>query len=327
MRRRGHYGNATIYERLYKILGDFDRNFQERLFHEVDHNYVKRFDSFMESNGNSGNTRAIQMRTLRAVFNKAIKDGVVEEKFYPFGMRGFSVYKLREKTRKKYLTTEQMLRIVDARFEDRRLETARRTFLNMFYLQGMAFVDAANLRSSKHLFEKDGTEFISYKRNKTLHQSGADYIDIPMTAQISENIQWFRDCNLLVEDYLFPIVSVPGKKDKELYDHIKTRYKKVMDAMKDMGEALGIARDAMSTHVSRHSFAMDLQEHDVPREVIKELMGHQDISTPQDYLDSFSAPTRTRYLANSPIYNRDPQAEIVRVAKPKIPRKKKVRKM
>lgn len=325
--KRGHFGNSKVYERLYKSLEQFDKNFASRLFHEIDYNYLRRYDSYMESNKNTGNTRAIQMRTLRAIFNKAIKEGIVEEKYYPFGMRGFSVYKLREKTRKKYLSTEQMIKIIDTHFDNLRLETIRRTFLNMFYLQGMAFVDAANLRSSVNLVNRDGVDFISYRRNKTLHQPNADYIDIPVSPQIRNNFDWFKKHNLVVEDYMFPIVSMPGKQDKALYDHIKSRYKKVNDALKEMADALNIPRETMSTYVSRHSFAMDLQEHDVPREIIKELMGHQDISTTQTYLDSFPVSTRAKYLGNSPIYNRDPMANKKRVPDIKVPYKQRGRKM
>lgn len=42
-------------------------------------------------------------------------------------------------------------------------------------------------------------------------------------------------------------------------------------------------------HVSRHTMAMTLQDNQVPREVISQILGHSDLATTNTYLDSFAS--------------------------------------
>lgn len=45
----------------------------------------------------------------------------------------------------------------------------------------------------------------------------------------------------------------------------------------------------LTSYVSRHTMAMTLQDNQVPREVISQILGHSDLSTTNTYLDSFAS--------------------------------------
>ena len=54
-------------------------------------------------------------------------------------------------------------------------------------------------------------------------------------------------------------------------------------------KALGITDMKLTSYVSRHTMAMTLQDNQVPREVISQILGHSDLATTNTYLDSFAS--------------------------------------
>ena len=52
---------------------------------------------------------------------------------------------------------------------------------------------------------------------------------------------------------------------------------------------LGITDMKLTSYVSRHTMAMTLQDNQVPREVISQILGHSDLATTNTYLDSFGS--------------------------------------
>ena len=84
-----------------------------------------------------------------------------------------------------------------------------------------------------------------------------------------------------MEDYLLPIVSIAGYKGERLYNHIRSRFGR--------NNKLGITDMKLTSYVSRHTMAMTLQDNQVPREVISQILGHSDLATTNTYLDSFAS--------------------------------------
>jgi site-specific recombinase XerD len=44
----------------------------------------------------------------------------------------------------------------------------------------------------------------------------------------------------------------------------------------------------MTSYVSRHTMAMTLQNNNIPREIISQILDHKDLKTTNTYLDSFT---------------------------------------
>ena len=92
-----------------------------------------------------------------------------------------------------------------------------------------------------------------------------------------------------VENYLLPIVTIEGLSGEKLYNHLKSRLKKLNSYLESMAIEFGISDINITSYVSRHTMAMSLQNNDVPREVISQILGHKDLKTTNTYLDSFNS--------------------------------------
>ena len=281
-----HIGNANCYSRTLHVLELFDEKLSERVFPEIDIKYVKSFDVFLQKRECKGNTRKFYFKTLRAVLNKAIQDGEASETTYSFGKGGF-ISSLEEETTKRYLPHDSMFKLKTTVMDNAVLERTRRLFLFSYYCYGISFIDAA-LLTKKNIIRYNGGNYIVYKRNKTKEAKKVKPIQIKITPEIQELMNWFSANTLLVEDYLLPIVSIAGYKGEQLYNHIRSRFGRNNKNLANLAKVLEITDMKLTSYVSRHTMAMTLQDNQVPREVISQILGHSDLATTNTYLDSFN---------------------------------------
>lgn len=298
LRDTGHIGNANAYSRTLHILQQFDKKFGERKFHEIDIKYVNSFDVWLQKprvsvgkggkkiqrEGCAGNTRKYYMKTLRSVLNKAIQEKEATESTYPFGKGGYEIAKLEETTEKRYLPQEYLEKIKSNIGKSDKTETARRLFLLSYYCYGISFIDMAQLQQQNIISNR-----IIYKRQKTKGQRSSPYIQIAITNEIDEHIEWFRKNTSLKDSYITPIISKEGYRGEKLYNHIRNRYKKYSDSLKGLAIELEFKNVNLTSYVSRHTMAMTLQEKNIPREVISQILGHSDLKITNTYLDSFGS--------------------------------------
>jgi integrase len=225
---------------------------------------------------------------LRAILNKAIQDKEASESTYPFGKGGFNVAALEEETAKRYLPHDSMIKLKTTVMDNAVLERTRRLFLFSYYCYGISFIDAA-LLTKKNIIRYNGGSYIVYKRNKTKEAKKVKPIQIKITAEIQELMDWFSANTLLIDDYLLPIVSIAGYKGEQLYNHIRSRFGRNNKNLANLAKALEITDMKLTSYVSRHTMAMTLQDNQVPREVISQILGHSDLATTNTYLDSFAS--------------------------------------
>ena len=64
--------------------------------------------------------------------------------------------------------------------------------------------------------------------------------------------------------------------------------------MKNIGNDLGI-NIKLTTYSARHSFATALKRSGAPTEFISESLGHKDLKTTENYLDSFEDDMKESY--------------------------------
>lgn len=307
LRDTGHTGNAICYERTLHMLELYDPKFENRMFSEIDIKFVRGFDLWLQKprdsigrrkkdgtggktiqrSGCSGNTRKYYMKALRAILNMAIKEKECPISTYPFGKGGFEIAKLEEETEKRYLPSEFLQRIKDTTGETEATETARRMFLFSYYCYGIAYTDMAKL-TQKNIILHEGGRYIVYKRQKTKNQKKVKPIQIKVTDEIENLLQWFKSNTIVIDPYLIPVVSKDGLTGELLYKHIRNRYKDYSNPLKELAKELEINTN-LTSYVSRHTMAMTLQGNNVPREVISQILGHSDLETTNTYLDSFGS--------------------------------------
>ena len=304
LRDTNHIGNAICFARLLSMLEIFDDKLPQRLFSEIDIKYVRDFDTFMQKprksiytstknktrtvqrNGCTGNTRLVYFKALRAIINKAIQENEASQNTYPFGKGGFEVAALAETTEKRYLKTDLLEIVKNTPSADEKIEYARNLFLLSYYTFGMSFHDMAHL-TYDNIKDLEGGQYIVYKRIKLINNKNTKPIQILINHIIDNIIRSIREYKKPIDNYILPIVTTPGLDSAQLYRHIVGKLKKYNARLDSLAEELKMPDVKLTSYVSRHSMAMQLQNKKASREVISQLLGHANLDTTATYLDSF----------------------------------------
>lgn len=132
----------------------------EITFRDLSVDGIYKYQSFLNANKNSQSTIGIRIRTLRSVFNKAIKREIIPASMYPFAK--FKASKIKESGKKEYLSEEELDLLKKAVLFENNEITAKDMFLLSYYGRGINFIDLMQLKK-RDLYK----EIITYKRSKT----------------------------------------------------------------------------------------------------------------------------------------------------------------
>jgi len=102
------FGNARAYKSAMGALKKFNRKEKLR-FEEISYTYLKRFETAHFKKGNSLNGLSMYMRTIRAIYNKAIHQGMVSATIILL-----KKYKIKSQaTAKRAISKDKVKRILD----------------------------------------------------------------------------------------------------------------------------------------------------------------------------------------------------------------------
>lgn len=279
----GHIGSYHSYKGTLTAMMRYDKKFPKRVWQEITVKYITDIDKQMQIDGLMANTRRYYFKSLRAAYNSAIRQRLADAKDYPFGINGFVMPS--NSTPKRYLSNNDLAKLKSAQLMDRGLQEAVNIWLFSYYCYGMAIHDVSNL-TTDNLITHDGVQYIRYFRQKTKHNKDATPILITVSEPITKLLQWFKDNSKLFKNYLVPIVWREHQTTQQHYYYIKSRNHNVGLKLKKAAQVLNLECENFTSYTSRHSMAMQLQQHQVSREVISSMMGHSDMKTTQIYLDS-----------------------------------------
>lgn len=226
---------------------------------------MEAYEAWHRSRGVAPNTVSFYTRILRAVYNRAIEDGIIENR-NPFR----HVYTGIDKTVKRALPlqTIKQIKALDLSLHPT-LDYARDMFMLSFMLRGMSFVDMAYLRKTDL-----SNGYITYRRRKTGQQL---------------TIKWTKDMQLVldkypenVSGYLLPIVRNPGTNERYTYRNASYNINRSLKAVAKMA---GVTIP-LTLYVARHSWASAAKSKGIPLGIISEGMGHDSETTTQIYLAS-----------------------------------------
>ena len=264
LKRLGKIRTSETYMAALRSFSGF-MNDKEVLFDQLNADLIAEYEAYLKGRGNSPNTVSFYMRILKAVYNRAVEDGLTEQQ-YPFK----SVYTGVEKTMKRALSLNDIRRIkgVDLSLKPS-LDYACDMFLFCFYTRGMSFIDMAYLRK-KDL--QNGT--LSYRRRKTGQQ---------LFIKWEKCMQDILDKYPINEtEYLLPIIT---KQDEDYRKQYANKLHHVNYLLKKIGKLLDLPIP-LTMYVGRHSWASIAKSRNVPVSVISEGMGHDSENTTQIYLAS-----------------------------------------
>ncbi|MDY4249310.1 site-specific integrase, partial [Bacteroides pyogenes] len=157
----GNLGTAHVYRSSLNAVLGFHGDDLLR-FVDITPEWLKGFEVYLRARGCSWNTVSTYLRTLRAVYNRAVDRGKAEH--VPRLFR--SVYTGTRADRRKALDGDEMRKVLGSLPRESSvpppLKRAQELFALMFLLRGLPFVDLAYLRKS----DLRGN-VITYRRRKT----------------------------------------------------------------------------------------------------------------------------------------------------------------
>lgn len=276
MKKAGKYGNAECYTTTLNSVKRFTHD-KDFFFEEIDYGWLNKYENHLYSRGNIPNTVSNYIRTVRAIFNKAIKMNIVEHEYYPFGRNRYEIPT--SPTKKRAIPIEQIRLIESIELPENSLEWhARNMFMFSFYTRGMTWVDLAHLRLQNIINGR-----IEYVRIKTIRK-GAKVFSIKITPK-AQGILDIYTLSKNPKDYVFPIITRPDDPEMVRYD-IKNGNKLFNQYLQKVAKKCGID-ETITSYVARHSWSTAAKKMGYDVGIIADALGHSDPSITKTYLDSF----------------------------------------
>lgn len=240
----------------------------EILMEDIDSKMIEGYESYLKQKKLTLNTISFYMRILRAIYNRAVKSGVIADK-KPFD----HVFTTMTKTAKRAIPIQVIQKIAQAHITNKNEALARDLFLFSFYTRGMSFVDIAYLKKT----DLNNT-YLIYKRKKTGQEL---------------KIAWRKEMQELVDRnsskdgvHLLGILDENSEKSLRFQYHYTQCI--INTALKRLGKQLNLENN-LTMYVARHSWATIARKKNIPLSVICDSMGHNSEKTTQIYLQSVDA--------------------------------------
>ncbi|MDE6048896.1 MAG: site-specific integrase, partial [Paramuribaculum sp.] len=153
-------GRMRTSETYYSALRSFSkfREGEDLLLDSISSRIMEAYEGWLRQRGIAPNTVSFYIRILRAVYNRAVEEGIIENS-YPFK----HVYTGIDKTVKRALPVGIIKKITSLDLSgNHSLEYARDMFVLSFMFRGMSLIDMAFLKKTAL-----NNGYLTYRRRKT----------------------------------------------------------------------------------------------------------------------------------------------------------------
>ena len=264
LKQNGKIRTAETYKATLNSFKKF-RNDEDMMLDSLNSEIMEAYEAWHHNRGVTPNTISFYIRILRAVYNRAVENDIIENR-NPFK----HVYTGVDKTIKRALPLAVIKKIKALDLSSTPAsDFARDMFMMSFYLRGMSFIDMAFLRKTDL---KNG--YITYRRRKTGQQL---------------TIEWTKEMQMILDrypenisDYLLPIIRYVDTNERCAYRNVGYN---INHNLKKIASMIGITIP-LTLYVARHSWASAAKAKGIPISVISEGMGHDSETTTQIYLAS-----------------------------------------
>ena len=276
LKRAGKYNRYSSEKPRVNRFKEF-LNGEDILFQDITVPLLNRFRAYLKG------TRQISERTIinhfvviRSIFSQAIKDNIVEQKYYPFG---------KDKIRIKFpdsikisLSIEEVKKLEDAELlNGSSLDHARNLWLLSFYFAGMRVSDLLRLKWSD--INKDR---LTYKMGKN-EKAGSFKISEKATKILSQ----YKTKSIEAREYIFShLESVSNPSDLfDVQKKISNATKTIDESLQNLAGNLEIDKK-LTMHIARHTFG-NLSGDRIPIQLLQRLYRHTSINTTIGYQSNF----------------------------------------
>lgn len=250
---------ATLksYRYSYKCLASFLESaykLSDTPFTALDRSFIDRYDLYLRTERHlAPATVAFHTVRLRMIVAEAITDGIITAD--PFV--GYEAQK--PKREQKYLTSDELRRLMTTPLHNSRLYHVRDLFLFSCFT-GIPYGDMCRLTEDNLEVAEDGTVWIKSSRKKTKVDYEIPLLDVPL--HIIEKYRGVAPDGKLLPMYCNSVLNAQ---------------------LKRIAKICGIER-RLVYHAARHTYATEVTlAHGVPLETVSRMLGHNRITTTQIY--------------------------------------------
>lgn len=263
-RKSRSYSTARNYGTALRSFLRFYAPQETLLFTAINCELVDAYGDWLLKEEINQNTLSCYMRSLRAIYNKAVDEGLAKQ-CYPFRNAFTGV----ARTKKRSIEKQDLRRLREVEVKPGSfMQLVRDVFLFCFYACGMPFIDVAFLKKSQIT---DG--LIVYRRQKT-----NQFVQIKIEPCMQEIIDRYSSPD---REYVFPFLTSTDKVTAHKQFRSKISY--YNRVLKDVGKIAGL-KVRLSSYVARHTWATMAYHAATDMPVISQALGHTNIKTTQIYV-------------------------------------------
>ncbi|MEO1022790.1 MAG: site-specific integrase [Bacteroidota bacterium] len=225
--------------------------------------------------GHSKRTATNQLMLIRTLYNRAMKEGIIDGKAYPFGGDNMSI---RLSSGNKIGLTEAEIKAIAALDIQKGTSMwhTRNIWLFSFYFAGVRISDVLEIKWSDIVQDR-----LYYQMNKN---------DKPVSLKIPDKaisiIEAYKDNQQSKDDYIFPFLKQANPNDPEdMFRKSRNASRLFNKWLKRIAEQAGIDK-TLSNHISRHSFG-NIAGDKIHPLMLQKLYRHSNLKTTINYQANF----------------------------------------
>ncbi|WP_424492392.1 phage integrase SAM-like domain-containing protein [Salinimicrobium sp. GXAS 041] len=279
------FGRLTVDKAYIGHIASFVRS-RQLSFQDLNENFLRKYTIFLRNSRNlSERTIANHLVLIRLLYNRAIRQGLIDRKFYPFGKDKVKI-KFPD-TRKVGLTvqevqsSEKLTNLTEEEFH------TRNVWLFSFYLAGIRVADVLKIRWSDIYDNR-----IHYTMNKN-----SKLVSLQLPDKIHSILNQYTQFRRGADDFVFPELKVVDPNDqKQIYAKAKIANKWLNGHLKEIARKSGITKK-LTMHISRHSFG-NIAGDKIPVQMLQQLYRHSSVTTTMMYQSYFISQETDKALNN-----------------------------
>lgn len=272
MNLSGRTGNARSYKDTCNSFFGYQKDV-DLSFKNLNVTLIESYEAYLRGRGNQDSGIANRMRTLRAVYNSAIRNGIVKKECYPFDK--YKISKLKGKGLKRALSRQEVKKILEISIEERPdLVEVKNYFTFSYFARGINFIDLMKLKKESVMEDK-----FEYIRSKT---KGRFIIKILPPVRTILDYYLSRSNT----DYVFPILLKNDLTPMQIENRKHKTLKKFNKDLKELAKLAEVDKNVSSMTI-RHSFATNSKQIGISTDVISQSMGHSNVNVTNSYLKDF----------------------------------------
>ena len=256
-------------------IGYFKKN-KSLKFQDITESFLDKYKDFCSVYLNQkSRTVTNQLIFIRTLFNKAVKDGVVDSKFYPFGGEK---EKIRIGTSHKIgLTVSEVEQIELLKLEPyTSIWHTKNVWLTAFYFAGIRISDTVELRWSD--FTDNRLLYTMDKNEKP--------VSLKVPDKASEILNFYKKEKHNNNGYVFPFLKdVNVSSEEEIFKKTRNATKLFNKYLKRIATMCEIEKN-LSNHIARHSFG-NIAGDSIHPLMLQKLYRHSDLKTTINYQANF----------------------------------------